>query len=298
MKKNNLFCLGLKISLLFFLSACQKPFHFSTCTKHYLKKNGFVRLNDTVWVGKREVSCSDYMGAFWQGLCSRKMTLRNQILFTCDYEPLLDRFGGTTFGVYQISTEPITGMSYKDAYLYCQRQENFFKEKKLRIKKVRLLYEKEWKNLNSNQKYVSKTAPVVCLEYFGDLATKTDSIVKVLFNRRKGSDSRSPIQDPWEWVYTDAYWFGILMEELEKNPPLPTSTWEFYKKRKKFYTESETKMFICGNVSEMLMEKGFVVGGSFKDSLKYCTPDYKEYYDDKKGGNYYIGFRVAVVLSK
>ena len=258
---------------------------------------GFVRLNDSVFISVKEVSVSHYNEAV---MLMRSLLGSNSRLPDLIPNPeTVDWFGYSPFLKYAFSIDTLVKISTP------------YSHKSLKVHKV------------SDSPRVSLSF----LSYVMDLpivnVTKAQallycyvrgngySLLKQNTKRKKGwnlPDSvvfRLPTVEEWTTAFGKPFSInsdlslsdanlkgGVVCKDLwetEKTGEYrPLAVYEGYYNQRRIFN-------LCGNVSELIQDSDEAYGGSYAESIRFCSPDLKSGFYPPHSS---IGFRVVAVIKK
>jgi hypothetical protein len=304
-KRSNLLFFTLTVCIIFF--SCQTP-------KQVLSSFKMV-LNDSVFMDESECSTLDFIGFTKNenarktvspffingGLCGNLESLtaymeRKNLDFQYDY--------------------PVTNVAYSDACSVCDSIGSILNTQHKKYLEKRNLYIKgdlprleEWQQfakLQQKRKIVSANSFAKQAHHYTDSLINTqfcDQAFFKYFNDSLLQNGETPHDMPylaylqktpfsarkttfWNYRNTDIWYHSyFLPKKLDSFVYAPPAV----------FRKDRCLQNMYGNLAEMTKEQGVAVGGSFRDSLQFCTENRIEHYQTPQ---YWLGFRCIYTIKK
>jgi hypothetical protein len=286
----------LRITILAFFALLMTSSHSQEARKDY-KWPGFVQLNDSVFISLTEISISDYYEVCF--LLKPTFGSNSQLGELLPNPITVDWYAYNSFNKYAFSIDSL--FQIRPFYQITSRRKN----------KVPESSDTSFWFLN-----IIKDLPIVNVTkkqalYYCAIRGKAFSLLKQNVRRKKDwklPDSvvfRLPTYQ--EWVSAFGVNFSIdsilrISESSVKGGVVSKELWEYQKNGEYIplpvyngYYNSVGIFNLCGNVSELLYDTDDAIGGSYAESIRYCSPDIKSKFGAPHSS---IGFRVVAVIKK
>jgi len=273
MRKSFLFIISISLA---FCQQTNAQF-FKTKKKSKLLVQEYLPINDSLYVGKYEVSISDYT-AFMDDLkANGRLNLIDQYVVDSSLNEIISTHGYFDDPVSSnILNYPVSNISYESAVEFCKWKTNEYNNNpKRKFNKVsfRLLTEKEWELAASGGKRSSN------YPWGGPYLRAKDGRILCNFLRLTSKDIT---------FNAEKNTYEVILDDL--------NNYFYYDQQKPInaYFPNDYGLYnMSGNVAEMVTEKGLAKGGGYKDPGYDVRIKSQKYYS-KNSDN--IGFRVVMVV--
>lgn len=250
---------------------------FKNKKKNKLLIQEYLPINDSLYVGKYEVSISDYFDFMDDLKSNSRLDLFDNYIVDTLFKKIIIGYRNRDNSVAaNILNYPVSNINYESAVEFCKWKTNQYNNNpKRKFNKVefRLLTEKEWE-------FAAYGGKRSCdYPWGGPYLRAKDGKILCNFLRLTSKDiSFNAEKNTYE----------VILDDLNNN---------FYYDQKKpinAYFPNEYGLYnISGNVAEMVAEKGLAKGGGFKDPGYDVRIKSQKYYPEKSDN---IGFRVVMVV--